>query len=193
MACILVTLHFLRAPLQRTRPFILQTAAEFGLPIRLADGIPLRSSPVIAALLDLLRLILPRLEDGQPELPLRLVIEAWRSPYFDWSVLPSDGASEAIGIIQGDAEALDKAARWGRVIGGRSQWEEALGALVGISQGSASDEEQGLPSDIPTGAAAQILWGKFQRFIERLTPPPGANRYRDFVSWLETIIRLYRK
>ena len=43
------------------RPFIQQTAAEFGLPIRLVDGLPLRENPAVAALLGLLQMALPNL------------------------------------------------------------------------------------------------------------------------------------
>ena len=66
------------------RPFIQQTAAEFGLPIRLVDGLPLRENPAVAALLDLLQLALPN-PTGELSLARRAVVEAWRSPYFDWS------------------------------------------------------------------------------------------------------------
>ena len=41
------------------RAFIQETAHEFGIPIRLLDGLPLASNPAVAALLDLLRLSLP--------------------------------------------------------------------------------------------------------------------------------------
>lgn len=214
------------------RPFLLQTAAEFGLPVRLVDGLPLRTNPAVAALLDLLRLLLPLAAgDPRPALPRRLVIEAWRSPYFDWmssrvyspaasaSALPAEGAAgtpgaEPIGIAPQDAEALDAAARWGGVIGGLAQWAEALASLAarsgeaadeapaGPGPGEASsgqrpaagssdqglDEERGLPAGVPAGPAARALWGKFQRFVQRLTPPPGQHPYREFVGWLEALI-----
>lgn len=168
------------------RPFILQTAAEFGLPVRLVDGLPLRATPPVAALLDLLRLMLPRTDsDPQPSLPRRPVVEAWRSPYFDWSALPKKSATQPIGIGPGDADALDTAARWGRVIGGLSQWEEILTDLAaryeettGVpSIAPAQDEERGLPADVPVGPAAQLLWDKLQRFLLRLTPPQGKRTY----------------
>ena len=207
------------------RPFILQTAAEFGLPVRLVDGLPLRANPAVAALLDLLRLMLPRTEvsirldfdtpsatgglcpprpkrllnpssDPQPTLPRRPVVEAWRSPYFDWSALAEDNATESIGIGPGDADTLDTAARWGRVIGGLSQWEEILTDLAARPEEAtgdpsiapAQDEERGLPADVPVGPAAQLLWDKFQRFLQRLTPPQGKHTYREFVGWLEALI-----
>ena len=169
------------------RPYILQVAAEFGLPVRLADGMPLAANPAIAGLLNLLRLMLPG-GDGQPALPWRLVIEAWRSPYFDWRALPADGAVEPIDIRPGDADALGAAARWGSVIGGLAQWEEALGRLVTRSAAANDDDERGIPGDVPAGPAAEALLGRFRRFVARLAPPSDANRLRDFVGWLEGII-----
>lgn len=171
------------------RPFITQIAAEFGLPIRLVDGLPLRTNPAISALLDLLRLMLPR-SDGDPEpvLPRRLVIEAWRSPYFDWSALPSDGALAPIGILPADADALDAAARWGRVIEGLAQWEMALSDLAPRSEESADEDRDRIPPAIPIGKQAEDLLAKFHRFVERLTPPQGQLSFHEFVGWLEGLI-----
>jgi ATP-dependent helicase/DNAse subunit B len=178
------------------RSFVLQIAAEFGLPVRLLDGSPLKANPAIAALLDLLRLVLPAEDGAQPALRRRLVIEAWRSPYFDWSALPAEDAAEPIGISPSDADTLDDVARRGRVIGGLSQWEEALGKLATHADstvdddlaGAERDEEQGWPNGVPTGPAVQMLQAKFQRFVQRLTPPPGERPVRAFVQWLEDLI-----
>jgi ATP-dependent helicase/DNAse subunit B len=60
------------------RPFLQETAAEFGLPLRLAEGVDLLTNPAVAALLSLLSL--PVLD-----WPRRQVVDAWRNPYFDWS------------------------------------------------------------------------------------------------------------
>ena len=179
------------------RPFILQIAAEFGLPVRLAGGTPLRANPAIAALLALLRLMLPAArDDPEPDLPRRRVVEVWRSPYFDWSALPAKDAPEPIGITPADAHALDAVARWGRVIRGLSQWEEALANLAARAGAAAEgglpetepDEEQGWPKGIPQGEAAQALGDKFRRFVQRLTPPAGTHPVRAFVQWLEDLI-----
>lgn len=169
------------------RPFILQIAAEFGLPIRLLDGILLRSNPAIAALIDLLRLMLPG-DDGQPALPMRLVIQAWRSPYFDWQALPTDDATQSIGIEANDAERLDIIARWARVIGGVTQWLDALDALAHVAREKNDDDERAVPANVPLGADAQSLLEKFQRFTQRLTPPKHFTKLREYVGWLETII-----
>lgn len=179
--------------IQPYRSFIIQTAAEFGLPIRLVDGLPLRDNPAVAAILDLLRLMLPLTsENSEPALPPRLVVEAWRSPYFDWSARPEEGASEPIGITSWDADALDMVARWGRVVSGLSQWEETfqkLQRLTGLSTEETGDEEAApLPPGLPRGDQADRLRGRFARFILRLTPPEGHQSYRTFVGWLESLI-----
>ncbi len=171
------------------RPFVQQTAAEFGLPIRLRDGLSLRTNPAVATLLNLLRLMLPSPGGGeQPSLPRRLVLEAWSSPYLDWSALPAEDVPIPIGIAPGDANALDAAARWGRVLGGQSQWEETLQALAGRSAQEGDDPEEDLPAGVPCGEAAQELLGKFCRFVQRLTPSQGNQHVRDWVRWLESLI-----
>ena len=173
------------------RPFILQVAEEFGLPIRLTEGLPLRDSPVIVALLDLLRLVLPYSDgDGtSPALPREGVVAAWRSPYFDWAnATPSKGAADPIGITPADADALDAVARWGRVIGGLAQWDHVLEALAGREPGDRLDNEQDLPANVATGQEAQALQDRFQRFLQRIFPPQDQQRYRDFVCWLEGLI-----
>jgi ATP-dependent helicase/DNAse subunit B len=178
------------------RPFLLQVAAEFGLPLRLAGGLPLRANPAIAALLNLLRLMLPAggRESG-PALPRRRVVEAWRSPYFDWSALPWEGAPQPIGITAADAQALDVVTRWGRVIGGLSQWREAFARMAVLAASGAEaeqdegelDEERGWPRGLPRGGTALALRDKFERFLRRLTPP-GEGSYQAFVRWLEELI-----
>jgi ATP-dependent helicase/DNAse subunit B len=180
-------------------PFIVQTAREFGLPVQIMDGLPLKTNPALAALLNLLRLMLPTSDDRStagPALPRRPVIEAWRSPYFDWSAPHKQHSGESIDISPGDADVLDAAARWGRVVGGQSQWKEMLTEL---SARPAMSEDEGLvrrmqaegpelPVQVPVGAAAQALHDKFNRFVRRLTPPLGKKPYRDYVQWLERLI-----
>jgi ATP-dependent helicase/nuclease subunit B len=176
------------------RSFIQQTAAEFGVPIQMVAGLPLRENPAVTALLGLFRLVLPG-DDGEPALPRRSVVEAWRSPYFDWSALPAEDATEPIGIRPGDADDLDAVARWGRVIGGRSQWDEALGRLATLANadsedaaGPAQDEERGVPQGLPRGDAARRLAACLGRFVQRLTPPAREHTCREFVGWLEDLI-----
>lgn len=177
------------------RAAIEQIAAEFGLPVRVVDGLPLALNPAIAALLDLLRLVLPG-PDQRPALLRRLVIEAWRSPYFDWRVLTPEGIGPT------DADRLDAAARQGRVISGLAQWEEALALLCArVADGGENDsalspqpsasfdvDETPQPADAPAAEAARRLQTLFRHFVDFLTPPAGKQPQRVFVGWLETLI-----
>lgn len=169
------------------RPLIQQIAAEFGLPIRLVDGLPLRENPAVSTLLELLQAALPA-PDGAAALPRRSVINAWRSPYFDWSGAAGGHGESEVGIGSSDADDLDLVARWGRVIGRADQWEEAFARLSLLADEPSEDEERGVPAGLPRGEAAQALSDRFARFVRSITPPPGARTYRAFVRWLETLI-----
>lgn len=175
------------------RPFIQQVASEFGLPIRLTDGLPLAENPAVAALLSLLQIMTPAPGGkDEPALPHRPVVAAWRSPYFDWSALPFAGASEPVGISPGDADTLDAVARWGRVLGGLAQWSETLAGLAARPAEVVVDEDRnlpgGVPGGVPRGEAAALLRARFDRFVARLTPPAGRSSYRELVGWLEALI-----
>jgi ATP-dependent helicase/DNAse subunit B len=162
------------------RPFIQQTADEFGIPVHILDGLPLRTNPAVAALLDLLRLMLPDNADGA--FPWRLTLEAWRSPYFEWT---------ACGITPEAAESLDRLARWGRVVAGLAQWEEAFALAINAGPREVLDEDiadSDIPLTVPTGAAAEALGATFQCFVQRVTPPEGEHPCRTFVAWIESLI-----
>lgn len=156
------------------RALIEETAAEFGLPIYLGEGDNLANNPAVAALLNLLALI-------AQDFPRRRVVDAWRSPYLDWS---------AQGLEAGDAEQLDAAARWGQVAVGLAQWEDTLTRLtVALPDADESVErDDTAPLSAPMGATAAALLRKFRRFATRLTPPSGKATSRDYVAWLEELI-----
>jgi len=158
------------------RELVSQIAAEFQVPVHIAEGLPLRSNPAVAALLDLLRLALA----GEEAFPWRATVEAWRSPYLDW---------RALDIGPADALILDRVARWASVIGGLGQWEEAF-ELLAKTEPAESRHEEGpaRPPDLPGGEEALALQTRFQRFVRRVTPPPGPQPCRVFVAWLEGLI-----
>ena len=153
------------------RAFIQETAAEFGLPIFLREGANLATNPAIAALVNLLALV-------AQDFPRRRVIDAWRSPYFDWS---------AQNISPRDAEQLAAAARWGQVVAGNAQWQDTLTRLVNAKSDDASSERDDPGSDAPSGETAAALSKKFQAFVARIAPPARA-AIRDYVAWLEELI-----
>ncbi|MGC9522672.1 MAG: PD-(D/E)XK nuclease family protein [Anaerolineae bacterium] len=172
------------------RAFIVETATEYGLPIRVASGHALRNNPAIAALLDLLQLAAP----GETYLAWRETVAAWRSPYFDWLHTYSALADAPLNITPEDAEALAWVARWGSVLGGFAQWEETFNLLCQASHNDARADESRdedvphAPESVPTGEAAEALWRKFRGFRDRIAPPEGEHSYRDFVTWLESLI-----
>jgi len=153
------------------------------LPVRLVDGQPLSQSPVIVALLMLLRLHLPLAESGAPGLPRRQVIAAWRSPYFQW------GSGEAA-ITPADADLLDAFARQQLIIRGLEQWESAFiaaGAVTEAGQHDGEEMEMDVDGRLP-GTTTLRLQNKFNHFLALSSPPAAASTMRAFVQWLETLI-----
>ena len=167
-------------------PHIRQIGAEFGLPLRIFKTEPLSGNPLIAALLNLLRLSLP-LSADTPEraFPHRLTVQAWRSPYFDWSAAV---AGEPVGIGAGDAVVLDAIARYGTVLSGENQWRDTLARLAQRPQKPRGVDEELLAASLPTAAESAEFAAKFDRFARYLTPPAEAETFADFVRWLETLI-----
>lgn len=164
------------------RPFIRQIAAEFGLPIHLVDGQPLQQSPVIVALMALLRLHLPLPNTHTPSLPRRQVIAAWRSPYFRWG-------NDQTAITAADADLLDAFARQQLVIQGLDQWQAAFAAGAALQEAAPGDDEMEADGRF-TPALVQQLQQKFDHFLATSLPPPAAASMRDFVQWLESLIGL---
>jgi ATP-dependent helicase/DNAse subunit B len=153
------------------RPFLEEVAAEFGVPLRMAGGLPLIDNPAVAALLSLLSL--PVLD-----WPRRQALEAWRSPYFDWSEQ---------GIIPGDAAVLDAVSRAGRVIAGLSRWREAFDVLARQKLSDpAMDDEDAAAAPLPPRVASRV-GEKFDVFVEALTPPARAT-IREYAAFVEDLI-----
>ncbi len=162
------------------RAYVAQTAAEYGIPVYIEDGLPLDSNPAVAALLLMLRVMLP-LPNGDPALPRREVVDLWRSPYFDWRIC---------GVGQGDADNLDTAARAGLVVRGLTQWREALRAMAGrraateVMQEMDDAEAVALAPD--PGEAARLL-DCFETFVARIRPR-AQDTFRRYVHWFEELV-----
>ena len=167
--------------LEPYRPFIYETAAEFGIPLRMVGGQPLVENPGVAALFALLSL-------PAEDWPRRPLLNAWRSPYFDWSVInPAGDSQREMGIA-----LLDEISRQGRVTQGLSQWREALG-LAKIRQETVDPETDSQVLSSQQGArlatlqSIQTLENQFQNFIDLLTPPNHAT-VRQFVAFIEALM-----
>ena len=163
------------------RAYIQQIAAEFGMPIQLVSGLPLAQSPVINAVLELLRLYLPLPGGRGYSLPRARVIEAWRSPYFRWK-----RDKETI-ITPSDAEALDALAREQRVLQGRDQWEEAFAAAQVDTYSALDDLEEETGPRALTTWVVEHLKDQFGFFLERSAPPASA-LLEEYADWLESLI-----
>ena len=148
--------------------FLQETASEFGVPLRIAGGLPLASNPCIAALFSLLSLS----ADGFPR---RRVLDAWRSPYFDWSVGQD--------VILPYADTLDAISHNGLVIRGLVQWREAFD--LALSPLAERDQDEAAPTIKPERAADAR--DKFEAFVARITPPAEAG-VRDYVAFVEDLV-----
>ncbi|MCJ7717404.1 MAG: exodeoxyribonuclease V subunit gamma, partial [Anaerolineales bacterium] len=161
--------------LEPYRPLLVRIAGEYGIPVRIQGGIPLNENPVISAIFNVVDLITP----GKEYLNWRAVVEAWRSPYFNWDCLIDNG-EEPRGqeTHLKDANRLVQLVHWGSVIHGYQQWEEVFSQLIGkkISDGTVIGDE------------AERLWKKFQRFIEVMMPPADAVGLNNFIAWVENLI-----
>jgi ATP-dependent helicase/nuclease subunit B len=155
------------------RPFLEETAVEFGLPLRILGGLPLAENPVVSALLTLLSI--PALD-----WPPGPVLAAWRSPYFDWS---------AERIERQDSAALDVSTRLGRVIAGLAQWEEAFSLLTRrkpTDENFTDEDEFSFPR--LTGEESGVgVKAKFTAFVSRMTPPSHGT-VRDYAAFIEDLI-----
>ncbi len=183
-----VPLHECGLVARNVQPYLLlvdQTAAEFGMPVQIEDGLPLALNPAIATLLTLMH-VLRQGEGGIPLLPRLPLIDLWRSPYLDLS---------AFNALPGDADLLDAAARTALVSGGLDEWRAAF---VYLSAGAADVEEVSSAIDgndeaddpVVTGLTpneARRLGAVFEAFVRRLLPLAAAP-VEAHVNWLEEII-----
>ncbi len=170
--------------LEPYRPFLEETAAEFGIPLRIVGGQPLNENPAVAALLTLLSL-------PADNWKRRALIEAWRSPYFDFS---------GQGIEAASAAELDELSRVGKVSQGLDQWREAF-AMWGKRK--VTEFEDDLPSgdmeskvsrlssvqsqETLRQAQGEALESAFNTFVDLLTPPNSAS-IKDHVAFVEALI-----
>jgi ATP-dependent helicase/DNAse subunit B len=158
------------------RPFLEEAAAEFGMPLRFASGVGLRTNPCVAALLNLLTVPL-----GSNDWSPRNLLDLLTSPYLDWS---------GCGLMPGDADRLYDVARAGQVVSGLDQWREAfrrLGAHPGEEAPGYDEEEALAPRRLPTGAEAARLKTVFEKIVALVAPPRKATLH-ERVAWIEEFV-----
>lgn len=163
-------------------PFLRQFAAEFGLPLCFTQGRRLVDAPVISAMLNLLSL-------PANNFPRRALLDALRSPFFDFSNL---------GLDRRQVDVLDLISRHGKVIEGIDQWAEVFAALQQPGAEPAEDphsadidaQDEGssrIPA-LPRGVAARSLWLALQQVLAFLCPPQDALRLHQWAQWLEDML-----
>ncbi len=168
--------------LEPYRPYLNETADEYGMKLYISGGEELIANPAIAAFLHLLSL--PVLD-----WPQRTVLDAWRSPYFDWSSLVNASAG-MFESVEKAAGRLEQATRGSRIIAGLAQWREALErrALTDVVDSATIDEDRALKEG-PIGEEAAILLRMFDLFVRLLEPakaaPPAAH-----IAFVEDLIGL---
>ncbi len=159
-------LAILARDLEPYRPFLEETAAEFGIPLHIVGGQPLNENPAVAALLTLLSL-------SANDWGRRALIESWRSPYFDFSEQGIDGNSAA---------TLDEISRAGKVSQGLSQWREAFEMWKKKKMVADEDGES-----LRTMNYDERVNEKFEAFVDLLSPPSRAE-IREYVAFIESLI-----
>ncbi|NCP88072.1 MAG: hypothetical protein CO094_12375 [Anaerolineae bacterium CG_4_9_14_3_um_filter_57_17] len=171
--------------LEPYRPFLEETAAEFGIPLRMVGGQTLNENPAVAALMNLLSL-------PAENWKRRALIESWRSPYFDFS---------GQGIDLKSVATLDEISRVGKVSQGLSQWREAFEMW---EKRKVTEFDEDLPSEDSdskvfaehTGSArfssvqsqdAKRFESAFNSFVDLLTPLAHAS-IKGYVAFVESLI-----
>lgn len=147
------------------RPFLEEVAEEFGIPLRIVGGQPLVENPAVAALLNLLSL-------PMNDWNRRAVLDAWRSPYFDFSEQRIDVEFAAL---------LDEISRAGRVVQGLTQWRESFEMWEKKKALADEDGELPRPQPLPRGGG-----GGFEAFVDLLSPPSHASM-KEYVAFVESL------
>jgi ATP-dependent helicase/nuclease subunit B len=149
-------------------------ADEFGVPLNFTFFPVLSDHPAAAALLDLLNL-------SAKNYPNRLMYHCIRSPYL---------GLETWGLTLQTAYSLELVVRYGQVVEGVKQWEEALRKLSLVQDGGVQRQEdtEESPFQLPIGSQAAELWGSLNLFFSDTSPPPGELKLTDWVTWLEDLM-----
>ncbi len=187
------------------RTTVLGIAAEMRIPIRLAVGLPLESNPAVAALLEVLRLA-RRDADGAARLTRRQVVDAWRSPYFDWS-----SALQGYEVGEGVAPGAQASAH--QLQDAQVEADNDLDTVVESGSGSGADASAAIADSLDAVARwGRVIGGEAQwrEAFERLlqidasengvddeergaAPPPEVPRGAEAVALLARLEAFVRR
>jgi len=172
--------------LEPYRKLVNKVSQEYQLPVFIKGGLPLDENPAVAEILSLLDLS----STGKNGLIWHDVISLWQSPYFDWSLLsPVNDQENHRHLYLREARQLSDIARWGSVIQGFDQWQEAFERLIGIhSENGDQAKRSSIPGNIPTGESADKLWNKFKSFVDLIEPPKDGLFVEEYLFWVENLL-----
>jgi ATP-dependent helicase/nuclease subunit B len=151
---------------------------ECAIPVTMDVPLAVTENPAVVALLRLLNL------SGQT-FSRRPCIEAWRSPYFDWSEFGLD--EKAVDLL----EAISLAENLTR---GREQWRRAMTTFADRAEREPirveydAHEDQ---SEADRRARYEQLAANLDRWFDALTPPARATREAHF-AWASRLIERLR-
>ncbi len=141
---------------------------EYALPLLLHHQPAYASSPVIAALIDLLQLA--------PRFRRRDLLDVLRSPYID------------AGLSDAEIDLLDKMSLAQQFLGGtKADWLETIDLAQRQSAASSAAELADTQLPAVTEAQAALLAKQLAAFIDGISPPPHAH-IRVYINWLSDLL-----
>src|SRR2546423_8092489 len=159
-------------------PHIERIFGECAIPVTLDNSLQVAENPAVAALRRLFAL------SGE-SFKRRACVEAWRSPYFDWSEFGLD--EEAVDLL--DAISLAR-----NVTQGRDQWR----AAIKLPTKTDGHDRQLAEHDAPEAESKEDRQDLYQRlstglenWFDAVTPPARATRHAHF-AWVSCLIEQSR-
>ncbi len=152
------------------RPHLRAAADEFGVNIRFSHPDSLMKSPAVQSLLNLL-------EMPPEDFTTRAVINALRSPYFDF------------GLDKKDIDHLELVSQTARIVAGQEQWTEAwemLSAARRDTEESLDDERQA--SNPLRNVDLTAFRQQFVRFWQVFDGIETPRTQTEWVAWLESTL-----
>ncbi|MDI9565824.1 MAG: ATP-dependent helicase/deoxyribonuclease subunit B [Chloroflexi bacterium ADurb.Bin120] len=152
------------------RPHLRAAADEFGVKIRFSHPDSLMKSPAVQSLLNLL-------EMPPEDFTTRAVINALRSPYFDF------------GLDEKDIDHLELVSQVARIVVGQEQWTEAWEMLSTTRRDSEEplDDERQISNPL-RAVDLTALRQRFVRFWQVFDGIETPRTQTEWVAWLESTL-----
>ena len=156
--------------LEAYRPHLRAAATEFGMRLHFSHPDPLTASPAVGSLLNLL-------EAPLGDFKTRAVINALRSPYFDF------------GLSTEDIDHLELVSQKARIVSGKAQWAEAWEMLIAARRDAEEslDDERRERSPL-WNVDLPALHSRFSRFWRTFDDIALARSQTAWMAWLEATL-----